>query len=82
MIHPQNQRVRCQILPPQGRNYSNASVYIYTLHNKFFCMNSSDSTEYEMTSSEELFEEEPADDSDNFNSPNDDDTLMDIHSEL
>ena len=45
-------------------------------------MNSSDSTEYEMTSSEELFEEEPADDSDDFNSPNDDDTLMDIHSEL
>ena len=45
-------------------------------------MNSSDSTEYEMTSSEELFEEEPADDSDDFNRPNDDDTLMDIHSEL
>ena len=82
MIHPQNQRVRYQILPAQGRNYSYASVYIYTLHNKIFCMNSSDSTEYEMTSSDELFDEEPADDNDDFNSPNDDDAFMDVHSEL
>ena len=35
-----------------------------------------------MTSSEELFDEEPADDSDDFNIPDDDDTFMDIHSEL
>ena len=35
-----------------------------------------------MTSSEELFDEEPTDDSDDFNSPNDDDTFMGIHSEL
>ena len=44
-------------------------------------MNSSDSTEYEISSNEELFDdEELVDDSDDFNGPNDDE--MDINTEM
>ena len=44
-------------------------------------MNSSDSTEYEISSSEEVFDEELVDnDSDDVNGPNDDE--MDINTEM
>ena len=82
MIHLQNQKVRYQIPPAHGIH--NTSVCQHKLLNNLFnvCMNSSDSTEYEISSNEELFDDEELvdNDSDDFNGPNDDE--MDINTEM
>ena len=59
-------------------------MVLHKLLNNLFnvCMNSSDSTEYEISSNEELFDDEELvdNDSDDFNGPNDDE--MDINTEM